>query len=129
MTSDNQPLTFTGTETGFLDDQGRLVLPQMWREALAGREIGIFLLSDGEDEHRLVVYPCPDGMPSAFHPEPNPAWGDVPLHGEFQHRADLKGRIFTPCQFRERFTGKYVTVEGCQNHFVVRPAQAPDGFD
>ena len=120
MTPNNSQPTFTGTETGYVDELGRLVLPQKWREALADCEIGNLLLSNGEDDLRLVVYPNPGGRPGSCYPSPTPAWGNLSTRGEFQHRADCKGRINTPYQFRERFSGKNVMLDGCQTHIVVR---------
>jgi len=115
------PMRFTGTETGFLDDHGRLVLPQVWRDAFAECKIAIILLSDGRDEHRLVVYPCPSGVPGTSRPAHTPDWGDLPPRGEFVHAVDAKGRFCTPAQFHKHCQGKQILLKGCQDHFVVTP--------
>jgi len=125
MTTDSKTLTFTGTETGFLDDHCRLVLSQAWREALAGYEVGMILLANDES-CRLVVYPCPSGMQGVFRPEPTPAWDNLPPRGEFLHRVDPIGRVCLPPQCHQHFVGKRVMVDGCHNHIVVRLAQAPE---
>lgn len=110
---------FAGTHPGFVDDTGRVCLPPEWRDALASTEIGMLLLSDGED-HRLVVYPCPGGITDVFLPEPHPAWGGLPPRGEYIHRVDPKGRFSLPGLFRERIVGAEVVAMGCQSHIVIR---------
>jgi DNA-binding transcriptional regulator/RsmH inhibitor MraZ len=119
MTSANQAPTFTSTHISAVDDLGRVLLPQVWREALAEREVGIILLSDGRDEHRLVVYPCPGGVSGTFPPAPTPAWGVLPPRGEFVHTVDCKGRFCTPTPLREHCQGKLLLLKGCQDHFVA----------
>ena len=126
MIPQQPPIIFNGTDTGFVDKLGRFVLSQKWREALADCEISILLLSNGEDDLRLVVYPCPGGIPGIFFPLPNSAWGDLPPRGEFSYRVDPKGRICIPARCRQQFAGRNVMFVGCQNHFVVRHTQAPE---
>ena len=120
MTPNNSQPTFTGTETGFVDDLGRVILPQVWRDALADREICIILLSDGKEDHRLVIYPCPMGKPGIFLPEWNHTWGDLPPRGESTRRVDPKGRFCLPA-IREHWKGKLLLLKGCQNHIVASP--------
>ena len=121
MTTDNKPPIFSETHIAYVDDFGRVILPQEWREVLAEHEIGMILLSDGRDEHRLVVYLCPSRLRDSWRSAPTSAWGDLLAWGEFVHRVDSKGRFITPTQFREHCQSKLLLLKGCNDHFIISP--------
>lgn len=119
MKLDTPPLTFTENSAAIMDDDGRLVFPQKWREALAEHEISVLLLSDGS-EFQLAVFPCPLSTLSPPLLEANPAWGDMFPFGVFSRHVDPKGRFTVPFLFQESCTGKQLSLVGCQTHLLVQ---------